>query len=123
MVLDNALREAIYKLRSSAYVVLVTGNMDCFTRFTVPALKLDEVFDKIVVSSDLGYLKTEKDGESFLAALREFGVPIHDSFLIDDSLNTCNFFAGLGGRAIHVSGKETANLALENLRQFVRIKQ
>lgn len=107
MNFDNELREKIEKIRARSYVILVTGNMDCFTRFTVPALELEKAFDKIINSSDLGYLKTEKDGETFLACSREYNVPINKTFLIDDSVKTCEFFNSLGGRSYAVlNGKD-----------------
>jgi len=121
MFFDDSFKEAIQKLRSSAFVVLTTSNMDCFIRFTVPELKLDEIFDEITVSSDLGYLKTEKDGEFFLSVLRELEVSIENSFLVEDSVKTCEFFTALGGRAYQVANKEETLSALENIRQFVKL--
>lgn len=37
MQLDHVLVELIENLRKKFIVILITGNMDCFTRFTVPA--------------------------------------------------------------------------------------
>lgn len=47
-------------------VVVATDNMDSFTRWTIPALKLETMFDNILNSYDLGVLKGDFDdkGES-----------------------------------------------------------
>ena len=121
MSVDESVKEIIQELRLSAYVVLATCNMDCFNKFTVPALKLEEVFDKIIVSFDLGFLKTEKDGEFFLSTLHEINIPIERSFLIDDSKSLCDFFTALGGRAYQINNKDEVTAALENIRQFVKL--
>lgn len=102
MHFDRKLQKMIEQLRTNSYVILVTGNMDCFSRFTVPALGLERVFDKIINSSDLGYLKTEKEGETFLTCSREFDIPMNKTVLIDDSIKTCDFFNSLGGRSFIV---------------------
>lgn len=119
MTCSTALKEIISVLRDKVYVVLATSNTDCFKRFTVPALGLEEVFDKIVVSSDLGFLKTEKDGEFFLSTAREFSVPVKDICLVDDSKKTCDFFEGLGGRVFRVNGPEDALIVLEKIAKSV----
>jgi len=118
MEFDNQLRKKIEQIKTRAHVVLVTGNMDCFTRYTVPALALEKVFDKIINSSDLGYLKTEKEGETFLACVREYDVQISQTFLIDDSVKTCEFFNSLGGKSYPVlKGKEDTLRFMEVLYQ------
>lgn len=43
--------QAIQTLRPKHRVVLLTDNMDCFMRFTVPALDLEKYFDAIVSSA------------------------------------------------------------------------
>lgn len=123
MFFDESLKEIIKKLRLSAYVILATDNMDCLRKFTVPALGLEEVFDKIIVSSDLGFLKSEKDGEFFLPNLHELHIPIDRSFLIDGSKKTCDFFTVLGGHVHQINNKNEVVLAIENIRQFVKLNQ
>ncbi len=116
MQLDYQLRIKIKQLRTRAYVILMTGNMDCFTRYTVPALRLENLFDQIVNSSNVGYLKTERGGESFLEYLRTFNVPIVNTFLVDDSVKTCEFFNSLGGRSYIVrNGKNDTSQFLDDI--------
>lgn len=102
MSFDPHLRQKVLDLRKFAEVVLVTGNMDCFSRFTVPSLGLDQVFDRILNSSEMGFLKTEQDGETFLSFLRPLGLSIKDAYLVEDSEKTCRYFENLGGRSFLV---------------------
>lgn len=58
---DNIL-PAVKNLRDNGVMVVVaTDNMDTFTRWTVPALKLDKHFDDILSSHTLRALKRDKD--------------------------------------------------------------
>jgi len=93
----------IEKLKEKYTVILVTGNMDCFSRFTVPALGLNKIFDRIINSSDVGYLKTDYDGKTFIDCFKQYNIAdISKSYLLDDSEKTCVMFAGLGGKAMKV---------------------
>ncbi len=103
---------AIQKLRNKYYTVLITGNMDCFTRFTVPALKLNEYFGTVVNSSDEGQLKTDNNGETFLKYLRG---DIGDAILIEDSPHTCEIFSKLGGTALRVTVETSTIKHLQSL--------
>lgn len=59
------------------------------------------------VDSEDFILGQMKEGETFLACSREYQIPIHQTFLIDDSIQTCEFFASLGGRSYAVlKGKD-----------------
>ena len=41
-------------------VVIATDNMDTFSRYTVPAMSLKKIFDDIIDSCQIGYLKDDK---------------------------------------------------------------
>ncbi|MGN6483282.1 MAG: HAD family hydrolase, partial [Thermomicrobiales bacterium] len=63
----------VAQLRASGVRVgIATGNMDTFSRWTVPALGLDAVFDPILNSAELGALKADPldaaDGSPFFGA-------------------------------------------------------
>jgi FMN phosphatase YigB (HAD superfamily) len=102
----------IQTLRSRYYTVLITGNMDCFSRFTVPSLRLDQYFDTIVNSSDEGQLKTDNDGETFLKYHKG---NITDAVLIEDSPHTCEVFTQLGGTAMRVTAETRTLSHLQSL--------
>lgn len=69
-------------------VVVATDNMDTFTRWTVPGLKLETIFDAVLNSYDLKALKKDRDsnGESafFGNYLRTHQIKRGESVLIDD---------------------------------------
>ena len=97
-------------------VVLVTDNMDCFDRFTVPELSLNTVFDDIANSYDHGRLKTEQNGETFTKYLS--GTIAH-AMLVDDSKTSCQFFEKLGGTSYEVT---KAKLAIRHLKDLAASK-
>lgn len=73
--------------------------MDCFSRFTVPSLKLQDYFDVIVNSFEEKQLKTDENGYTFTKYLKG---DIHDAILIEDSEKSCEIFSNLGGVANRV---------------------
>lgn len=107
MHIDPEIISLIKELKEKYKVVLVTGNMDCFSRFTVPALGLDKVFDRIINSADVGYLKNEYDGKTFTDCFKQYNISdISKSYFLDDSEKNCTVFSNLGGVALKVNSKE-----------------
>lgn len=104
----------IGNLRPIAYTILMTGNMDCFSRFTVPALLLDQHFDAISNSHNEGRLKTDDGGALFMQYLEQFGASIEHCVVIDDSEEVCSTFARLGGTSLHVTASRTADAILDS---------
>ncbi len=103
MSVDEAVLKKVNGLRKKYKTVLITDNMDCFERFTVPALKLDEYFDVIVCSSKEKMLKNEDGGKLFRDVMLRFdGIPAQ-SILIDDSKRSCSTFEALGGRSFLIT--------------------
>lgn len=98
-------------------VNVATDNMDCFTRWTAPALKLDEIFDDILNSFNLRALKTDrgKNGQSlfFSQYFLDNGINPNRSILIDDSSANCCLFENLGGSA-YMPRKEADVLKILN---------
>lgn len=95
--------DLIHRLRDQYVTILITVNMDSFTRFTAPALGLDQYFDRIVNSSDEGMGKVDNEGELFLKYTSLYNAPIEDSRMYDDSLEVCEVFQRLGGSAYLVT--------------------
>ena len=112
MLVDEKVLDLIANLRTKYHLVLITGNMDSFNRFTVPTLKLASYFDVIVNSYAEGQLKTENNGESFLKYLKG---SITDAILIEDSQKSCDVFTQLGGTAFQVIRENPATYYLQNL--------
>jgi FMN phosphatase YigB (HAD superfamily) len=90
--IKNDIPRKIFLLKKFGYkVVLATDNMDAFSRWTVPALKLDELFDDILNSYHLGVLKNEtaKNKSLFFDDyLKKNKIKKGQSILVDDSLDS-----------------------------------
>lgn len=95
--------ERIKALSSSYTTILITGNMDSFSRFTVPALSLEDYFNEISNSYYEGRHKTDDNGQLFSKFTDKHGTPITDCVLLDDSDSVCTLFNQLGGTAMQVS--------------------
>ena len=103
MYIEPELIALIKKLRQKAKVFLVTDNMDCFDRFTVPALSLHEVFDGIYNSYNHQCLKSS----GLFNVVKEIeNIEFPHSLLIDDSKTVINIFTQLGGEVLSVSSSE-----------------
>ena len=71
--IENIIRDIQKK---GVKVVIATDNMDTFTKFTVPALRLDALFDNILNSYEIRRLKDDVDPIS--------GILFFDTFLKED---------------------------------------
>ena len=112
---DLNILERIQGLRSNKAVILITGNMDHFSRFTVPSLGLDSYFDRIVNSYEEKQLKTDNNGATFLKYLKG---NIKDAFLIEDSEKTIQVFSNLGGRVLQVTDNSPIEKHLSFLEEL-----
>ena len=108
--------EKIQSLRNEYIVILITGNMDCFMRFTVPALELQKYFDLVSSSYDEKMSKTDNDGEVFKKYIVKYQAPIESCVVIDDSARVCSTFELLGGTAYHISDDMDVICHLNNLK-------
>lgn len=113
MYVQKEILEILLILRNKYYIVLITGNMDCFSRFTVPSLKLKDYFNVIVNSCDEKQLKTDNNGYSFTKYCKG---NIIDSVLIEDSEKSCEIFKSLGGKAYKVNHKNDTLRYLNDLQ-------
>jgi len=86
--------------RRGVRVVIATDNMDSFSRFTVPALGLSEMFDDILNSFELNVLKGDCDagGRSlfFQPYLLAQGLSTEQCVLIDDAQPTPEYCGQMG---------------------------
>lgn len=107
--------DAINVLRQKYTVGLVTGNMDCFMRFTVPSLKLNNHFDFISSSYDERKHKTDDDGKLFPELADRFGIKMSDCILIDDQDKCCDLFVSYGGLAYKVNSLDETEKVLSKI--------
>lgn len=89
--IDPDIPHHIQRIRqNNIRVILASDNMDVFRRYTVPALELEELFDDILMSNELGALKDDisNDMRPFFQAYQ--GV-LANACLLDDSVadGTC----------------------------------
>lgn len=97
---ENSL-DLIKSLRKAGLkVVIATDNMDTFMRWTVPSLKLRNIFDGILDSFNLKALKQDFGDNSeslfFSNYLKENLVLPGESVLIDDSMEIDNKIQNIG---------------------------
>jgi FMN phosphatase YigB (HAD superfamily) len=104
------------ELRKKYYTVLLTDNMDCFSRFVVPSLGLARHVDYIANSWDEKILKNEHNGEAFLRHVYRNNSSISDSILIDDSKSVCTLFENLGGTSYLVTRERPLTYWLTHLK-------
>jgi len=81
-------------------VFIATDNMDSFTRWTVPALRLNKIFDGILNSYDLKVMKSDADGHGnslfFGRSLSLHKLRPGESTIIDDSEDKDNIIKNFG---------------------------
>ncbi|MEO6536562.1 MAG: hypothetical protein ABIT47_02640 [Candidatus Paceibacterota bacterium] len=115
MTIESGTLEQLRELKSLYRIVLVTDNMDSFDRFTVPALGLNNHFDKIVNSWMVKAFKNDNKGESFRKTILDGGSNIDESILIDNSTQSCEIFKELGGDSYLVTPEKSLSFWLEQL--------
>ncbi len=116
MKIDEESLTSINILRSQFVPILITDNMDCFDRFTVPSLGLKKYFDVIVNSYTEQRSKNADGGKLFLDVLTKIGIPIQTSTLLDNSATTCEIFRKLGGESFLVTQEKSLSYWLDRVR-------
>ncbi len=104
--------EKLSSLRDRFTVILITGNMDSFSRFTVPALRLEKYFDYISNSYYEGRHKTDNGGLIFKEYSERVGTPLSECVVLDDSQRVCDTFESLGGIAYRITAEKDVNYYL-----------
>ena len=107
MEVSKEVLETIGMLREKYITILITGNMDSFSRFTVPALALDSYFDHVDNSYFSGKQKSDNNGAAFLEHAHERNVPIDTCILIDDSVKICEIFRSFGGTTYQITPEQS----------------
>lgn len=106
----------IRSVKDKYFTILATGNMDSFDRFTLPYNSiLQNTFDRIDNSYNIGILKTSNNGEYFVNTIQEFAVDTKSCVLIDDSQETCKTFDNLGGKSYLITSRESAMEVFDQL--------
>lgn len=117
MHVSNEVLKTIGSLRDKYTTILITVNMDSFSRFTVPALELNSYFDDISNSYYEGKFKSDNEGEVFRDYINKYSAPVERSVLIDDSTGACETFRAVGGIAYQVTSEEDISHHLAQLNK------
>lgn len=109
---DPKVPDLIKRLRKKGIkVYIASNNMDSFDRWTIPAMKLNSLFDGIINSFAIKALKHDfdNDGRSlfFGSVLKSEGVSPHETILIDDSEDKENLLGNYGINYRRISPENT----------------
>ena len=110
----------LQELKKNADIVLVSDNMDCFSRRVVPRLLERNFFTEIVVSSDVGKLKNDDNGRLLQDVMLSRNAQPSRTYLIDDSYLTCELFKKMGGQVLRVADPVDAVTKLTSLNVMIR---
>ena len=101
-------------------VVVATDNMDTFRRFTVPSLKLESLFDDLLISSEIGAMKGDYDGNNsafFQTYMEKNGLSFSETILLDDCANKMDICRSIGLPYININSPEQI---VEVLQEFAK---
>ncbi len=112
------LEELVREIRNRGIrVIIATDNMDTFTRFTVPALKIDQIFDGYINSYDIKCLKDDDEPADSISFFDDFlarnGLGYADVILLDDSPDKSGKYQKLGFDRVLIDSPETLQKTLE----------
>lgn len=92
-------------------VILASDNMDVF-RYTISKLKLDLLFDDLLLSNEIGFLKTEWTGNAslfFKNYIKRKNLNLSECILIDDAKNLIDMCHDIGMQ----------NLKIDNCHEII----
>ncbi len=114
------IRELLNELKKYYYIVLVTDNMDSFTKITVKNnLDYFNVFDSIFNSADEWYFKVDV----YSKYVNHYDSKIELSYLIDDSAWNCKKFSELWWKVMNVKWEEQVSQNLGIVLKEVKRKR
>jgi FMN phosphatase YigB (HAD superfamily) len=115
IALAPSLADKLIRLKEKYHTILVTDNMDCFNRFTVPSQNLLRYFHSISNSCDCKLMKEDKDGKIFSQLAQQRNITISDCILIDDREDVSQIFTQLGGTTYRVENPQHTTRVLDEL--------
>jgi FMN phosphatase YigB (HAD superfamily) len=124
--IDQEVLEVVSRIRENGVKVLIaTGNVDAFDRWTVPALGLEEHFDGIINSYALQVLKKDRDEDGNSLFFREFfeahDISPEECIIIDDMQDEEGVIESFGMKLVRLapdmSLSEELNKILRDIEQ------
>jgi len=102
--------ELINKIRNKGIkMVIATDNMDTFERFTVPSMRLKDIFDDFLISHSLRVLKGDVQENSipfFDGYLNKNNLTYMETVLLDDCADYTGVYDRLGLQIIQIISPE-----------------
>lgn len=125
-VTDNCIKKIGQIRDKGTKVVIATDNMDSFIRWTVPKMKLDSIFDKILDSSSIKALKNDfsSSGQSlfFDKYFQKNKLLRGDCLLIDDSEDKENKIQTYGIDYLQIDAEVGIEPALDKILLEMSVK-
>ena len=128
---SDAFLPKIERLRSKGVkVVVATDNFDVFCDYSVPSLRLRELFDDVVSSHQVGYVKSEMSGgvknikvsdvrngrlKFFEDTLKKYRLGYENAVMLDDQLEVVNACNQNGLSAMRIERPQDLEKVLEKL--------
>lgn len=116
---SDAFLPKIERLRSKGVkVVVATDNFDVFCDYSVPSLRLHELFDDVVSSHQVGYVKSDvRNGrlKFFEDTLKKYRLGYENAVMLDDQLEVVNACNQNGLSAMRIERPQDLEKALEKL--------
>jgi FMN phosphatase YigB (HAD superfamily) len=117
---DPSTESLLRKIKKNGYkLVIATDNMDTFRRFTVPALHLSDLFDDILISSEIGAVKEDmSDNENmfFREYMKQKELHYNETLLLDDC---AEHMSSLGCLFMPFLNIQSCNHLITELEKFV----
>lgn len=113
--LAPSLDQKLLQLKDKYHTVLVTDNMDCFSRFTIPAQNLSRYFHGVSNSYDCKLMKKDDQGKIFIQLAHHYEVDVSQCILLDDSETVTRIFSALGGTSHRVKNPEHTCVVIDTL--------
>ena len=105
IMLNEELVAMIEKIRETARVALLSNASKGFVESLFEKYKLNRYFDKVVVSSNIGIAKPDKEIYRYCVSL--FDEEFDEIYMVDDSAVNVNAAAETGIIPVHFTGNES----------------
>ncbi len=117
--LSENILNLLKKLKKHYYIVLVTDNMDCFSRYTLKYNReYFKIFDWIFNSSEHWFFKND----IYNHYLNKYNSQINLSYLIDDSIRNCESFKKIWWNTLNLKWEDDVVKWLKKLLKTTHSK-
>jgi len=102
ILIDPELVELIRELKKSYKLGLLSNSNANWLREILKNYKLDQLFDSVVISQDVGFIKPQR--EIFEITLKDLEVPAEESVFVDDRESNTSAAEKIGFKTIVYNG-------------------